>query len=218
MNVGLQAALSLMPIAVVFLLLVVWRWPARRAMPVSYGVAVGLAWWVWGVSMRQIAAATMNGLVGANPIGQALKLTLSHDHIRPDQTTGSIGGVVQRLRQAEPIPLVRKTSGPLDDGSRFGERSAVSTIALHIIELVKSLPVEDQQAVRKALAGLQPHSTGKRRPLERLADGSFHNPNGMPNDDPVFQILDQIEQERHRMPARRRRPLIEPCICSIPTS
>jgi lactate permease len=63
MSIGVLAGLSVMPIAVVFLLLVVWRWPARRAMPVSYVVAAGLAWWVWGVSTRQIAAATMNGLV-----------------------------------------------------------------------------------------------------------------------------------------------------------
>jgi hypothetical protein len=71
----------------------------------------------------------------------------------------------------------------------------VSSIALHIIELVNSLPAEDQQAVRNALAG--PPAV---RARPRLADGSYFNPAGLPNDDPIFQILEQIEDERHREP------------------
>lgn len=79
--------------------------------------------------------------------------------------------------------------------------SPVSTIALHIIELVKSLPKEDQQAVRKALTGQYEFSVSpKRRQLQRLDDGSFYNPDGIPNDHPVFDVLAQIEEERHRMP------------------
>jgi len=57
--------LSLLPIAAVALFLVVLRWPASRAMPLSYGVAVVLALGVWGVSAVQVAAATVNGLVVA---------------------------------------------------------------------------------------------------------------------------------------------------------
>ncbi len=92
-------------------------------------------------------------------------------------------------------------AGTLDDISRFSESPFVSTMALHIIELVRSLPVEDQQAVRNALAGpVEPVAHPKRRELQRLPNGSFHNPNGIPNDDPVFQVLEQIEAERHEMP------------------
>jgi hypothetical protein len=77
----------------------------------------------------------------------------------------------------------------------------VSTIALQIIELVNCRPAEDQQAVRNALAarptvGARP----QRRQLPRLADGSYFNPAGIPNDDPIFQILEKIEGERHREP------------------
>ena len=54
-----------MPIAVVGLFLVVLRWPASRAMPLSYLVAFALALFVWKVSMSQVAAATVNGLVVA---------------------------------------------------------------------------------------------------------------------------------------------------------
>lgn len=77
----------------------------------------------------------------------------------------------------------------------------VSTIALHIIELVKSLPAEDQRAVRDALAGQPVVGTRiQRRQLPRQSDGSYFNPGGIPNDDPVFQILEQIEEERHHEP------------------
>jgi lactate permease len=63
MSIALLAILAVLPIAVVFGLLVVARWPARRAMPMSYALVALLAWWVWEVPVRQIAAATVNGVV-----------------------------------------------------------------------------------------------------------------------------------------------------------
>jgi lactate permease len=54
-----------MPIAVVAVFLVGLRWPARKAMPISYGVAVLLAIAVWQIAPAQIAAASINGLVTA---------------------------------------------------------------------------------------------------------------------------------------------------------
>jgi hypothetical protein len=77
----------------------------------------------------------------------------------------------------------------------------MSTTALHIIGLVKSLPPAEQQEIREALAcpSAQPKSA-RRRQLQCLPDGSFFNPNGLPNDDPVFKILEEVEAERHRMP------------------
>ena len=65
MGLGTLAVLSLLPIAVVAVLLVVLRWPASKAMPISYAVAVALALGVWQVSTAQVAAATINGLVTA---------------------------------------------------------------------------------------------------------------------------------------------------------
>lgn len=62
-SVGTQALLSLLPIAVVGLLLVGLRWPASRAMPVSYLTAAGLALWVWKVPGLAVTAATLKGLV-----------------------------------------------------------------------------------------------------------------------------------------------------------
>jgi hypothetical protein len=77
----------------------------------------------------------------------------------------------------------------------------VSTTALHIIELVKSLPLEDQQAVRAALLQEAPLSDHPPRSLFlRDADGKPYDPDGIPNDDPIFRLLEEIEEERHRDP------------------
>ncbi len=57
------ALLSLCPILVVAVFLVGLRWPASRAMPLSYLTAILLAAVVWKVSTTQIAAASVKGLV-----------------------------------------------------------------------------------------------------------------------------------------------------------
>jgi len=62
------ALAALTPIAVVALFLVVLRWPASRAMPLSWIVAAGLAWAVWDISGIRIAAASVNGLVVAGTL------------------------------------------------------------------------------------------------------------------------------------------------------
>ncbi len=59
----LLAVLSLLPIGSVALFLVVWRWPAKRAMPISYVVAAALALFVWQVPLVRVAAASVRGLV-----------------------------------------------------------------------------------------------------------------------------------------------------------
>ncbi len=59
------ALLSLLPIAAVALFLVILRWPASRAMPISYVVAVALALFVWRVPGVQVAAASMKGIIVA---------------------------------------------------------------------------------------------------------------------------------------------------------
>ena len=59
------AILSLLPIAAVAVFLVALRWPASRAMPLSYVVAAVLALTVWQVRGVQVAAATVNGLIVA---------------------------------------------------------------------------------------------------------------------------------------------------------
>jgi hypothetical protein len=77
----------------------------------------------------------------------------------------------------------------------------MSTTALHIIELVKSLPAEDQQAVRAALLQEGPPRPPPGQSLFlRDADGNPYDPEGIPNDHPIFKVLEEIEEERHRDP------------------
>jgi len=65
MSIGLQAILAFLPILVVAVFLVMLRWPASRAMPLSYLTAAALALWVWGISFAQVAAASVKGLIVA---------------------------------------------------------------------------------------------------------------------------------------------------------
>ncbi|TLS36213.1 L-lactate permease [Pseudalkalibacillus caeni] len=65
MNTGLLALLSLLPIAAVGIFLVGLRWPASKAMPISYIIAIVLALFVWKVPGAIVAAASVNGLVVA---------------------------------------------------------------------------------------------------------------------------------------------------------
>ena len=57
--------IALIPIAIVMLFLVVLRWPAKKAMPLAYVVAVVIAFAVWSTPITQIAAASIHGLVTA---------------------------------------------------------------------------------------------------------------------------------------------------------
>ena len=74
---------------------------------------------------------------------------------------------------------------------------------MHVIELVKSLPEADQRAIREALAALplKPEPTARRK-LPQLPDGTYYNPEGIANDDPIFEILGKIEADRHGTVAR----------------
>ena len=63
MNTAFLTVLALLPIITVAVFLVGLRWPASRAMPLSYAVALGLALLVWQVPFMQVLAASLNGLV-----------------------------------------------------------------------------------------------------------------------------------------------------------
>jgi len=58
---GVRAALGSLPIMLTIVLMAGLLWPARRAMPPAYLLAVALAGWAWGMPPRWILAATVNG-------------------------------------------------------------------------------------------------------------------------------------------------------------
>lgn len=68
MSTGMLAFLSLLPIIAVGIFLVGLRWPASKAMPISYLVAILLALFVWKVPGANVAAASVNGLVVAGTL------------------------------------------------------------------------------------------------------------------------------------------------------
>lgn len=68
MSTGMLALLSLLPILAVGIFLVGLKWPASKAMPLSYLVAIGLALFVWKVPGANVAAASINGLVVAGTL------------------------------------------------------------------------------------------------------------------------------------------------------
>ncbi len=65
MSNGILALLSLLPIISVAVFLVMLRWPASRAMPISYVVAALLALFVWQIPFVKVMAASVNGLIDA---------------------------------------------------------------------------------------------------------------------------------------------------------
>lgn len=65
MSNAILALLSLLPIISVAVFLVMLRWPASRAMPICYIVAVLLALMVWQVPFLRVMAASINGLIDA---------------------------------------------------------------------------------------------------------------------------------------------------------
>lgn len=65
MGTGMLSIIALVPILSVLLFLVILRWPASRAMPLSFAVTALVALFVWNVPMHQIMAASFRGVVTA---------------------------------------------------------------------------------------------------------------------------------------------------------
>lgn len=68
MSPGMLAGLAVLPIVVVGLFLVILRWPASRAMPLSYLTAAILALAVWEIPFIQVAVASAHGLIIAGTL------------------------------------------------------------------------------------------------------------------------------------------------------
>jgi lactate permease len=62
MSLGLLALLAFIPILTIFILMVGMRWPATKAMPVSWILTVILALFVWKTPLNWVAASSINGV------------------------------------------------------------------------------------------------------------------------------------------------------------
>lgn len=63
MSVGILALLAVIPIAAIFILMVGFRWPAKRAMPLAFFMAAILILFVWKTPFNWVLASSLNGAV-----------------------------------------------------------------------------------------------------------------------------------------------------------
>jgi lactate permease len=130
MSTGILSALSLLPILSVFVLIVVLRKPATRAMPVAYCITVVLALLVWKVPILQIAAASLDGMVTAASIlyivlGAVLLLNLL-------QESGSIHSIRKSMflispdRRVQAIIIAFLFGAFIEGSAGFGTPAAVA--------------------------------------------------------------------------------------------
>lgn len=68
MNMLTLALIALTPLVSVAILLLVYQWPASRAMPIGYLLVVVLALGVWQIAPLQLAAATLKGGIVAGEL------------------------------------------------------------------------------------------------------------------------------------------------------
>lgn len=61
MTNGLYAFLAFIPILILFILMVWFRWPAVKAMPVAWMITMALVYFVWGVPLNWLLASNVNG-------------------------------------------------------------------------------------------------------------------------------------------------------------
>lgn len=103
MSLSSQALLAALPIALGGMLLVGFRVPARRTMPLVYGVAVAIALLAWRMPPAAVAAATINGLVSTADI-----LAVVFGAILLLKTLEQSGGVQSIRRGFEDISTDRR--------------------------------------------------------------------------------------------------------------
>ena len=105
MSLGLLSVLALFPIFTVFALIVLFRWPATRAMPIAFALTCVLSLGVWHTPAVQVAAATADGLITAASImyivlGAILLLNLL-------QESGAVSSIRHSMYQISPDPRVQ---------------------------------------------------------------------------------------------------------------
>lgn len=125
-----MAFLALLPILTVFVLIVLFRWPATKAMPVAFLITCLLAFSVWKAPVLQIAAASIDGLVTAGSIlyiilGAILLLNLQ-------QESGAISSIRRSMylispdRRVQAIIIAFLFGAFIEASAGFGTPAAVA--------------------------------------------------------------------------------------------
>ncbi len=126
----MDALIAITPLALVFLLLILWQWPAKQAIPVGLCLTVLLALFYWQVSPIHILAASIEGVIIAVNIlfiilGALLLLfTLVH--------SGAVSTIRDTFARISPDPRIQAiiiawTFGAFIEGaSGFGTPAAIA--------------------------------------------------------------------------------------------
>jgi lactate permease len=130
MSLGILALLAFLPIITVFGLIVLFRWPATKAMPVAYAITCILAFFVWKVPFLQITAASLDGLITAASIlyivlGAILLLNLQEESGAIFAIRGSMF-LISPDRRVQAIIIAFLFGSFIEASAGFGTPAAVA--------------------------------------------------------------------------------------------
>lgn len=133
----MASIVAIAPLAVVFLLLVFLRWPAKRTMPLAFALTALLAYFYWKVPALRMAAASIEGLVIAGSllyiVWGALLLLFVLKH------SGAVATIRDGFRNISPdrriqVIIIAWTFGSFIEGAAgFGTPAAVAGPLLVIL-------------------------------------------------------------------------------------
>jgi len=184
MSSGILALLALLPVAFVFTLIVIFRWPAVRAMPLAYLLTCFLALAVWKIPLIQVAAASLDGLVTAASIlyivlGAILLLNLQEE----SGAIHSIRSSMFRLspdRRVQAIIIAFFFGSFIEGSAGFGTPAAVTApimvaigfpplAAVMVALIIQSTPVSFGAIGTPILIGVNTGLRGQAEVLNYLA-------------------------------------------------
>lgn len=129
-NLALLSLLALAPILTIGVLLVGFRWPAIKAMPIGYVVVVIIGFAVWQMSFASIAASTVQGLLIALSIlyivfGALLLLATLSESGAVDTIRGSLSNI-SADRRVQVIVIAWLFGSFIEGAAGFGTPAAVA--------------------------------------------------------------------------------------------
>lgn len=125
----LLAAIAAVPIILVGVLMVIFSWPAKRAMPIGWASAALIAFFWWDMPFRWLSAGTLAGFINAIDIlvivfGAVLILQLLREVGAIDSIAASMASI-SRDRRIQVIIIAWLMGSFLEGAAGFGTPAAV---------------------------------------------------------------------------------------------
>ncbi|MBN1225014.1 MAG: L-lactate permease [Candidatus Aminicenantes bacterium] len=176
--------LALLPILSVFILIVLFRWPATKAMPIAFLITCFLALGVWKTPFLQVAAASIDGLITAAAIlyivlGAIILLNLQ-------QASGAISSIRRSMflispdRRIQAIIIAFLFGAFIEASAGFGTPAAVAApllvaigfpamAAVMVSLIIQSTPVSFGAIGTPILIGVNSGLSGQTEVMNYLA-------------------------------------------------